>query len=89
MKKVFLALILTILPFWASSQTFIKSIKAIRHSEIPKDLCIPNHKYLFDRYDKDKAGKLRIYDETFELIKEIDPIVLFGKCPLCHAQTAQ
>ena len=68
MKKVFLSILLTFMPILASSQTFIKTINNIPWAEIPKDLCFLGQKYFFD-YKVENV--LKIYDEKYDLVKEI------------------
>lgn len=44
-----------------------------RFYEIPKDLCLLNHKYFFPRDFFDSyQDRIKIYNEKFELVKEID-----------------
>ena len=60
-----------LLPLMASAQTFIRTLKNYSFAEIPKDLCLLNHKYFFP-YDTNQDSNIKIYDAKFELVKEID-----------------
>ena len=75
MKKVLLSFLLTLLPMLASAQTFIRTLNNYSFAEIPKDVCLFNHKYFFPYDDNSfeyNQDIIKIYNAKFELIKEID-----------------
>lgn len=73
MKKEIVSIFLMLLPMLASAQTFIRTLNNYSFAEIPKDLCLLNHKYFFPRDFFDSyQDRIKIYNEKFELVKEID-----------------
>lgn len=76
MKKLFLSLLLMFLPILASSQTYIKMINNNNLYQIPKDLCLLNHKYFFD--SKEDISR-KIYDEKYDLVKEFNSLSFLPK----------
>ena len=75
MKKVFLFL-LVFMPSLASSQTFIKMNNFNYMAQIPKDLCLFNHKYFFD---SNEIIAIKIYDEKYDLVKEFNNLSFLPK----------
>jgi hypothetical protein len=73
MKRLTLSFLLILLPMLASAQTFIRTLDNYYFAEIPKDLCLLNHKYFFPRdFFESYQDRIKIYNEKFELVKEID-----------------